>query len=60
MIIKLAQALNITVVAEGVETSSQLSILKQLNCDQVQGFLYSRPLPLNSIVENIVIHNKPL
>src|SRR5690625_6697875 len=59
MIIKLAQALNITVVAEGVETSSQLSIIKQRKCDQVQRFVYSRPLPLDSNIENLVIHHRP-
>jgi EAL domain-containing protein (putative c-di-GMP-specific phosphodiesterase class I) len=33
------------VVAEGVETSQEASILKTLNCDYAQGYLYSRPLP---------------
>jgi EAL domain-containing protein (putative c-di-GMP-specific phosphodiesterase class I) len=32
------------VVAEGVETGSQLSKLKELHCDEVQGFLLARPL----------------
>ena len=44
-IIELVQGFNMQVVAEGVETARQDSILKQLNCDYIQGYLYSRPLP---------------
>jgi diguanylate cyclase len=43
-IIALAHSLNMDVVAEGVETSSQLEKLNSLLCDQVQGFLLARPL----------------
>lgn len=43
-IIKMAQGLGFSVVAEGVETAEQLSILRNLNCDIVQGFLLSKPL----------------
>lgn len=43
-IIALAHALDMEVVAEGVETSSQLDKLQSLHCDQVQGFLLARPL----------------
>ncbi|ASU40286.1 diguanylate cyclase [Herbaspirillum sp. meg3] len=42
-IIALAHALNMEVVAEGVETEAQLEALQKLNCDQVQGFLLGRP-----------------
>lgn len=44
-IISLAHALNLSVVAEGVETPEQLSMLRALGCDEVQGFVYSAPLP---------------
>lgn len=44
-IIELAKNLSIDVIAEGVETSEQASFLSSLRCDEVQGFLYSRPLP---------------
>jgi diguanylate cyclase (GGDEF)-like protein len=44
-IITMAHALGMTVVAEGVETVSQANLLKTLNCDELQGFLISRPLP---------------
>jgi len=43
-IIELAHSLQMVVVAEGVETGSQLSKLKKLHCDEVQGFLLARPL----------------
>jgi len=43
-IIALAHALEMVVVAEGVETGSQLSKLKELHCDEIQGFLLARPL----------------
>ena len=45
--IDLAKRLNIHVVAEGIETSEQLNFLTSVNCDMVQGYIYSKPLPLN-------------
>ncbi|MCG2586347.1 EAL domain-containing protein [Massilia sp. TS11] len=48
-IISMAHALGMTVVAEGVETPQQLAILQTLGCDEVQGFLLARPLPLAAI-----------
>jgi diguanylate cyclase (GGDEF)-like protein len=44
-IIALARNLGLTVVAEGVETDAQLAYLRANQCDQAQGFLFSRPLP---------------
>ncbi|TSI09666.1 EAL domain-containing protein [Lysinibacillus sp. BW-2-10] len=44
--ISLLKKLNIHVVAEGVETEAQLSILKDFQCEEVQGYIYSRPLAL--------------
>lgn len=43
-IITLAHALKLNVIAEGVETQEQLESLRVLKCDEVQGFLFSRPL----------------
>jgi len=44
-VIRLAHALELVVVAEGVETEEQRKILVELGCDQLQGFLFSRPVP---------------
>ncbi len=45
VIINLAHALKLKVVAEGVETEEQLRQLRLLNCDQMQGFLFGKPVP---------------
>lgn len=47
-IVSMAHALGMTVVAEGVETESQLQLLKELGCNEVQGYLISRPLPADA------------
>jgi len=44
-IIAMAKTLDYTVVAEGVEKLSQLEILRGMNCDIIQGYLFSKPLP---------------
>jgi Amt family ammonium transporter len=49
VITKLAQNLNIDVVAEGVETKEQANALLELKCHWHQGYLYSRPLPLEQL-----------
>ena len=43
-IIKMSQSLNLTVIAEDVETVEQINFLKIQNCDEVQGFYYSKPV----------------
>ncbi|PFG10863.1 MULTISPECIES: EAL domain-containing protein [unclassified Marinobacter] len=48
-IINLAHNLGIQVVAEGVETTSQLSFLRQQGCDVAQGYLISRPIPADQL-----------
>ena len=49
--IDLAHALEMEVVAEGVETHAALALLTVMGCDMVQGFLLSRPVPLDALVQ---------
>lgn len=51
MIIILGHQLNLRIVAEGVETHSQYQMLKEMNCDSVQGFLFSKPIRLEQFVQ---------
>lgn len=48
-IISLAHSLKLKVIAEGVETEEQSRMLKLLKCDQMQGYLFSKPLPFDAI-----------
>jgi diguanylate cyclase (GGDEF)-like protein len=51
--VHLAHNLNLQVVAEGVETAEQLAFLRSYGCDQVQGYLISRPLPFAQLVKRL-------
>lgn len=44
-LIRLAHAMDLVVVAKGVETAAQSELLEQLDCDQLQGYLFGRPVP---------------
>jgi predicted signal transduction protein with EAL and GGDEF domain len=48
--VSLARGLHLKVVAEGVETEAQAAKLRELNCDQAQGFFYSPPVPAEQLV----------
>jgi EAL domain-containing protein (putative c-di-GMP-specific phosphodiesterase class I) len=48
-IISLARGLQMRVIAEGVETPAQLAYLREQGCDEAQGYLYSRALPVTEV-----------
>lgn len=49
-IISLAQALKLKVVAEGVDSEDQATMLRLLRCDEMQGYLFSKPLPAGEVI----------
>ncbi len=55
-IVKICHILNLPVVAEGVETVKQLELLKKLNVDYIQGYLFSKPLTENNAYK-LVLEN---
>ena len=52
-ILALAKALNLHVIAEGIETREQYDYLKELGCDEGQGYMYARPMPLDDLLKFI-------
>jgi EAL domain-containing protein (putative c-di-GMP-specific phosphodiesterase class I) len=57
-IIALGHSLDLKVVAEGVESASQLEILRRFQCDEFQGFLFSRAVPAAEF-EQLLMHYVP-
>ena len=45
-IIHVAKGLHLQIIAEGVETKRQVELLQHLGCHEIQGFVYSKPLPI--------------
>ncbi|WP_154717325.1 EAL domain-containing protein [Sterolibacterium denitrificans] len=58
-IVALAHSLRLKVVAEGVETSEQFNLLRQIGCDSVQGYYHSQPLPAHEFEQQILVPNFP-
>lgn len=56
-IISLAHKLDIKVVAEGVETNAERDCLRQLECDEIQGFLISPPIPVSQFLAQISVQD---
>ncbi|QWR76319.1 EAL domain-containing protein [Candidatus Magnetomonas plexicatena] len=50
-IISMSHSLNIKVIAEGVENTQQLELLRTFDCDEVQGYLFSKPVPAHEFAE---------
>jgi len=48
-VISLGQTLKLRVIAEGVETDAQAAFLRGINCDEMQGYIFSKPLPPQGI-----------
>lgn len=48
--VRIATALGMTVVAEGVENEKQMKLLRLAGCDQLQGYWYSQPMPIEAIM----------
>ena len=53
-IVSLAKSLGMSIIAEGIETEEQLALLKEEGCDQLQGFLISKPVPAGAAKALIV------
>jgi diguanylate cyclase (GGDEF)-like protein/PAS domain S-box-containing protein len=58
-IIQLAHSLQLKVIAEGVETKDQLRFLRLLRCDEIQGYLFCRPLPVEAF-EQLLFEGRSL
>lgn len=52
-IIQMAHRLKMKVVAEGVESAQQVELLKEMGCDYIQGYYYSKPLPITELIDFI-------
>ncbi|WP_115701918.1 EAL domain-containing protein [Legionella sainthelensi] len=57
-IIKIAKSLNLQLVAEGVETQAQFDYLKEKNVDYIQGYFFSKPLPVKEFIQFLYQLNK--
>ncbi|MEJ2765504.1 EAL domain-containing protein [Photobacterium sp. MCCC 1A19761] len=57
-IINLGKALNMSIVAEGVETRQQATLLSNLNCDSIQGFYFYKPQPKNELDAILLEHSR--
>ncbi|WP_419095971.1 putative bifunctional diguanylate cyclase/phosphodiesterase [Ureibacillus endophyticus] len=50
-IIQMAHRLKMEVIAEGVESIQQINILRDMGCDYIQGYFYSKPIPMDELIE---------
>ena len=59
-IVALSKGLGLTTIAEGVETEQQRELLRTIGCDQMQGYLFSRPIPAEQAVKFLSLSKAPL
>ncbi|MCG2578401.1 EAL domain-containing protein [Dechloromonas sp. XY25] len=57
-IVGIARNFNLHVIVEGVETEQQVAILKQLGCNEMQGYFFSRPLPSAKLMDFLKLANR--
>jgi EAL domain-containing protein (putative c-di-GMP-specific phosphodiesterase class I) len=53
-IINMAKSLNLKVIAEGVETESQMSFLREHRCDEIQGYYFSKPISAGEVADKVL------
>ena len=53
-VVELSKKLNISVVAEGVETERQLEITREIGCDNVQGWYFSKAIPSEEFLQTLI------
>jgi EAL domain-containing protein (putative c-di-GMP-specific phosphodiesterase class I) len=56
-VIQLGHALDLSVIAEGVEKDTQFALLKELGCDEIQGYLFSPSLPAKEFIQFCQTHD---
>ena len=54
LVLNIAKSIDAPVIAEGVETESQLKLLKELGCEMVQGYYFSKPVPVDEFEEKFL------
>ena len=59
-IVAMGHALDLDVVAEGVETAEHVAFLKNLSCHTAQGYFFGKPMPAAEVKDMIININKPL
>jgi EAL domain-containing protein (putative c-di-GMP-specific phosphodiesterase class I) len=52
-IISMTKSLNLKVIAEGVEDEAQMSFLRAHQCDEIQGYYFSRPLTVDKVADKL-------
>jgi EAL domain-containing protein (putative c-di-GMP-specific phosphodiesterase class I) len=52
-IISMAKSLNLKVIAEGVENEAQMSFLRAQQCDEIQGYYFSKPLVVDKVADKL-------